>query len=713
MLTRSTNTVYYISGDEDLQGTRHLAVHGAFNPQEEDWSEYSERLTFYFTANGITTDAKKRAILLSCCGPATFRLLRSLVLPAALEDFSFDDLVAKAKERNEPQPSVIVRRFQFNTRRQHAGESIAEYVAVLRKAAEHCSFGNSLSEMLQDRLVCGITDTTVQKCLLAERELTLDKAISLAQSVEIAEKGAKDLRTLTEITTELHKVSGGAGVRSENKAGQAKDKKNSVYYRCGGKHLATKCRFAAEECHSCGKQGHIAKVCTSKNSNGKKSEPGLSKPVHQVAEDSSEAEYTLFPMQCSNCKPLQTTMVVEGHNITMEVDTGAAVSLVSEDTVNNSPFLKCLPIQQTNVRLRTYTGQPVSVLGQLMVKVKHEEMQEVMPLQVVKGAGTTLLGRDWLHKFRLDWKTIFKLHNQLTLQEVLDSHKQVFSDKLGTLKDYKVKFYLEEQAKPQFLKARPLPLALRGKVAEELDKLQAEGIIVPTRFSKWAAPIMPVVKGDGSIRICGDFKRTINKAARTEIYPLPRIEELFACLSGGQTFTTLDLSHAYLQLELEEESQELVTINTPKGLFKYTHLPFGVASVPAIFQRTMESLLQGLPMVCVYIDDILVSGKTPEEHLYNLNEVLHRLESAGLHLKKEKCSFCLPEVNYLGHTISEKGLKPSPAKIRAITEVSQPTNVTQLKAFLGLVNYYAKFLPDLATKLAPLYQLLKQDTQWE
>ena len=222
---------------------------------------------------------------------------------------------------------------------------------------------------------------------------------------------------------------------------------------------------------------------------------------------------------------------------------------------------------------------------------------------------------------------------------------------------------------------------------------------------------MPVVKGDGSIRICGDFKRTINKAARTEIYPLPRIEELFACLSGGQTFTTLDLSHAYLQLELEEESQELVTINTPKGLFKYTRLPFGVASAPAIFQRTMESLLQGLPMVCVYIDDILVSVKTPEEHLYNLNEVLHRLESAGLHLKKEKCSFCLPEVNYLGHTISEKGLKPSPAKIRAITEVSQPTNVTQLKAFLGLVNYYAKL--DLATKLAPLYQLLKQDTQWE
>ena len=306
--------------------------------------------------------------------------------------------------------------------------------------------------------------------------------------------------------------------------------------------------------------------------------------MHQLQEDTPpEAEYTLFPVQNSNCKPLQTTMVVEGHNLTMEVDTGAAVSLVSEETVNNSSFLKYLPLKQTSVRLRTYTGQPVSVLGQLLVKVQHNEAQGTMPLQVVKGSGTTLLGRDWLQKFRLDWKTIFKLHTSLTVQEVLDNHKEVFSDKLGTLKDYKVKFYLEEQAKPQFLKARPLPLALRDKVAVELDRLQAEGIIVPIRFSKWAAPIVPVMKSDGSIRICGDFKQTVNKSARTEVYPLPRIEELFACLSGGQTFTTLDLSHAYLQLELENESQELVTINTHKGLYKYTRLPFGVASAPAIF----------------------------------------------------------------------------------------------------------------------------------
>ena len=141
-----------------------MAVHGAlaaFNPQEEDWSEYSERFTFYFTANVITTDAKKRAVLLRCCGPATFRLLRSLVLPGKLDDFSFEELVIKMKEHKEPQPSVIVRRFQFNTRMQQAGETLAAYVAALCKAAEFCNYADSLSETLRDRLVYGITDTSV------------------------------------------------------------------------------------------------------------------------------------------------------------------------------------------------------------------------------------------------------------------------------------------------------------------------------------------------------------------------------------------------------------------------------------------------------------------------------------------------------------------------------------------------------------------------
>ena len=134
--------------------------------------------------------------------------------------------------------------------------------------------------------------------------------------------------------------------------------------------------------------------------------------------------------------------------------------------------------------------------------------------------------------------------------------------------------------------------------------------------------MVPVAKQDGSIRLCGDYKLTANKAARPEVYPLPRIEELFAILGGGTHFTKLDLSHAYQQLLLSEESRKYTTINTHKGLYRYTRLPFGVSTAPAVFQHTMDTLLKGIPNVTVYLDDILVSGQTDKDHLDNLSTLL-------------------------------------------------------------------------------------------
>ena len=290
---------------------------------------------------------------------------------------------------------------------------------------------------------------------------------------------------------------------------------------------------------------------------------------------------------------------------------------------------------------------------------------------------------------------------------MLDHYTTLFQEGLGTLKEVKVRFFVKKNTTPKFYKARPVPLALQQRVIAEVDRLQAAGIICPIKVSDWATPIVPVVKKDGTIRVCGDFKLTVNQATQTEVYPLPRIDELFSSLSGGTVFSTLDLSHAYNQLQLDEEAQELTTINTHRGLYKYTRLPFGVASAPAIFQQTMETLLKDLPMTCVYIDDILVAGKTPQDHLNNLTAVLNRLQEAGLRLKKEKCSFCVPEVEYLGHIISAAGLKPSPNKVRAIVEAPRPTKISELKSFLGLISYYTKFLPNLADSLAPLYKLMK------
>ena len=209
---------------------------------------------------------------------------------------------------------------------------------------------------------------------------------------------------------------------------------------------------------------------------------------------------------------------------------------------------------------------------------------------------------------------------------------------------------------------------------------------------------MPVLKPDHkSIRICGDYKLTANKASRLEQYPLPKVEDLFSTLAGGITFTKLDMSQAYQQLVLDDYSKEIVIINIHKGLFSYQHLPFGVSSAPGIFQRTMETILAGVPRVLVYLDDILVTGASQEEHMSNLKEVLSRLQDAGLRLRKDKYEFMVSSVKYLGHIIDANGLHPTPNKLKAVRNAPAPQNVTQLKAYLGLLTYYSKFLPNMAT----------------
>ena len=155
---------------------------------------------------------------------------------------------------------------------------------------------------------------------------------------------------------------------------------------------------------------------------------------------------------------------------------------------------------------------------------------------------------------------------------------------------------------------------------------------------------MPVIKKDSSVRICGDYCLTVNCAAKPNTYPLPRVDDIFASLSGDKTFSKLDLANAYQQIPLESQSKQLVTINTHKGLYCYNRLPFGISAAPSIFQRIMENVLQGIPNTCIYLDDILVTGETQESHLANLEAVLSKLQSAGLRLKHSKCTFMMSSV---------------------------------------------------------------------
>jgi len=239
-------------------------------------------------------------------------------------------------------------------------------------------------------------------------------------------------------------------------------------------------------------------------------------------EQTEEPEAPILHVGSSNrTPPYMVTVEADGVGLQMEVDTGSSVSLVSQST-----FRKLWPerkLSECKYRLRSYAEEPIKVLGCTEVELKYKGQEARLPLIVVEGSGPTLLGRSWLKHIVLDWQEIRHL-STCSLQDVLDKHPAVFGGGLGTLKNFEAKIHVDPNATPRFCKARSVPYALRGKVEEELERLVREGTLEPIQVADWAAPIVPVLKGDkSSVRICGDFRQTINPVSKLDSYPIPKV----------------------------------------------------------------------------------------------------------------------------------------------------------------------------------------------
>ena len=645
-----------------------------------------------------------------------------LLAPAKPGEKSYQELVKLIQDHLAPKPSEIVQRFKFNNGFRTEGESVADFVAALRNLAEHCEYGDTLETMLRDRIVCGIRDEKIQRRLLVEKKLTFLKAYEIATAMEVTMKNMTVLQESKE-SESVNKIT----VQAEGTDGRHIPRR-SVCFRCGGNHSAQTCRFKDLNCYHCQQKGHIADRCPNRIKNQSRGEKQDVQPnkhdqrgysgkqrsgnLHQLEdvvnvfdEDAGEEGDVYGELFCVNSgrghNPYKVTVLVNGVNVTMEIDTGASTTVVDEKTFHTLSLNKAV-----NTALRTYTGEMIPVVGECELEVEYDGFKGLLPAVVIRGDGPCLIGRNWLQHISLNWSEIFHLSAMdKDLNEMLETHASIFQGGLGKVAGVKAKIYVDSTERPRFLKSRPVAYALREKIETELDGLVKEGTIEPVEFSEWATPIVPIVKEEGTIRICGDYKQTINQAAKLDNYPIPKIEDLYATLGGDMEFTKLDLSQAYQQLELDEESKKYATINTHKGLFRYNRLPYGIASAPGIFQGTIESLLQGIPQV-------VVTGKTRDKHLENLKEVLTRLDKAGIRLKLKKCVFLQNQVIYLGHRINRDGIQPIEGKVRAIREAPAPSNVKELQAFLGMLNYYACYLPNLSTILAPLHELLAKDCKW-
>ena len=357
--------------------------------------------------------------------------------------------------------------------------------------------------------------------------------------------------------------------------------------------------------------------------------------MHQIEEPDDVLNLNgIYAVTKSNNAGYTVDIEIEGHKVNMQLDTGAAVSIIPETLYNKILTKRHL----TRTRpLRSYSGDKLDLLGESQVSVKYGAQTMTLPLVVVKGSKVPLLGRNWLEHIKLNWSEVFTVQEMDPVKRLTDKYSKLFDENNGKIINMKAHITLQEQAKPVYRKARPVPYALKKPLETKLDSLEQQGILEKVEHSSWATPVVLVPKPGKTIRLCGDYKVTINPWVKQEGYPLPTVQDLFSTLAGGKLFTKLDLKQAYQQLQVDEGSQEYLTINTHKGLYRYTRLPFGVSSAPSIFQATMDQILQGVNNTICYLDDILVTGKNETEHIETLEEVLQRLQHHGVKIRLDKC----------------------------------------------------------------------------
>eukprot|EP00731_Ephydatia_muelleri_P020689 Em0013g416a len=340
--------------------------------------------------------------------------------------------------------------------------------------------------------------------------------------------------------------------------------------------------------------------------------------------------------------------------------------------------------------------------GSILVQVMNRNLILMESNVATVGSGN----RREVTTFNLD-STEIPDSEKYELRNLLRKFGDLFVSENGALGRTKVvKHRINTSGSPIRQPLRRQPESLKGDMNEEVKKMLSRGVIRPSS-SPWSSPIVMVRKKNGSWRFCIDYRK-LNAVTHQDVYPLDAILE---SLAGSTLFTTLDLASGYWQVEIEEDDKEKTAFSTEKGHFEFNVMPFGLTNAPATFQRLMECILAGLTgeQCLIYIDDIIVFSASFPEHLERLTNVFLKLQDAGLKLKTEKCKFVQKAVKYLGHVVSAEGICPDPAKTEVVVSYPVPTSAKEVKQFMGLCNYYRRFVKDYSKIAAPLFKLLSKD----
>lgn len=716
-----------------------------FEKEKTTWKRWVER--FELALEIFSCDmAKRRKYLLHFMGAVTYNLLSDRIYPKTVSQLRYDEITKELSDYFDPEPNEILENYRFHLCKQQDGQSCDDFLKELRRLSAHCNFGEYLDTALRNQFVFGLKTPALRSRLLEKKGLTLEKAIETAKAMEISSRGCAEIQEKS--TVNAIQAHGKSKQRKQGYVNSSKTHTNSASgtnhtssdkskacYRCGNKqHLANVCPHSGSICRFCSKKGHLQAVCFKKKketANFVEEKESTSITVEEMfpiyeERDSVQEIQDLLSISNTLRSKLIYDLTVDNISIPFEIDTGAPVTLIS--LADAKRWFGKVQLNDNDTGLQSYCHTPLEVLGFIYVQVKTPIPSPKVKLYIVRSNRKPLLGREWLRQINLDWTAILSkfiqpisTHTvqqlQITsfdlktkLDELVLRYAKVFdSASAGKIVGTQARLHMRADVTPKFFKARRVPFPLLQAVERELNRMVQDDYLVKVDTSDWATPIVPVPKGQGEVRICGDYKITVNTGLLIDEYPLPTINELFSTMAGGQKFSKIDLSKAYLQMEVHPDDRPLLTLNTHKGLFQPKRLMFGVANAPAKFQKFMEGVLRDIPGVSVFIDDIRVTAANDDEHWKRLTEVLKRLNELNMRVNLQKSEFMKDHIVYCGHIIDREGIRKMPKKVEAITNMKTPSNREEVRSALGIIQYYGQYLENLSTVVYPLNELTKEN----
>ncbi|XP_044166850.1 uncharacterized protein K02A2.6-like [Acropora millepora] len=618
---------------------------------------------------------RKRALLLHYSGPEVDEIFDTLEDTG--EDKDYKKAVEKLTAHFNPQVNTTYEVYNF------------------RKAQQN----EDADKEIKEQIILSCKSSALRRKALRE-DLDLTHLLKAGRALELSETQAKEVesdKTTVNVVNDKRKSEKrskrGKGCRRERHSGS----RSGLHKESRKFDEATKCRNCGgtyphkdlcparnKKCTSCGKLNHFAKVCRTVPPDSVK------RVTEEEGTDDDDYVYAIGEKKQPMCR-----LEIDGEYLEMMLDSGASVNLIDEVTYKRIYKGKAKTLEQAKRRIFSYgSPTPLPLLGTIQAEITAKSSSTSATLHVVKGSSGNLLGYDTAQRLGL-LKIVNQVGTDKTSPQYLASgeFENLFGG-IGKVKGKVVKLHIDPDVQPRQQPHRRIPFHVRQDVEKELERLENLDIIEKvTGPPPWVSPIVVVPKSSGQV--------------------MPTIDDLVADLNGATVFSKLDLSSGYHQLELEPESRHITTFSTHVGLRRYKRLTFGINAASEIFQNAIEEILTGLPGCKNISDDIIVFGATTAEHDQNLYGVLTRLQQQDVRLNKEKCSFSKSEVTFYGHIFSSEGLRADPERIEAITNMSVPENVSEVKSLLGMAQYVSRYVPEYATIAAPLRALTKKETPWQ